>query len=81
MKNKQVEMWRKAELEMERRWCTNVTEEINHSALVHTDHDLLVSVLDLRTVTCPHIETVFQLNCFPTSVSSPENVALSIFLC
>jgi hypothetical protein len=35
---------------MERRWCTNVTEEINHSALVHTDHDLCVSVLDLRRI-------------------------------
>ncbi len=48
MSDRAIEMWRKAELEMERRWCTNVTEEINHSALVHTDHDLLVSVLDLR---------------------------------
>ena len=25
-------------------------------------------------------ETVFQLNCFPKNVSSPENVALTIFL-
>jgi hypothetical protein len=61
MSDRAIEMWRKAELEMERRWCTNVTEEINHSALVHTDHDLLVSVLDLRTVTCPHIDSTYEI--------------------
>lgn len=61
MSDRAIEMWRKSELEMERRWCTNVTEEINHSALVHTDHDLLVSVLDLRTVTCPHIDSTYEI--------------------
>ncbi len=55
------EMWRKAQLEMERRWCANVTEEINNSALVHTDHDLVVSVLDLHTVTCPHIDSTYEI--------------------
>jgi len=61
MSDRAKEMWRKAQLEMERRWCTNVTEEINNSALVHTDHDLLVSVLDLRTVTCPHIDSTYEI--------------------
>ncbi len=28
---------------------------------MNTDHDLLVSVLDLRTVMCPHIESTFEM--------------------
>ena len=61
MSHRAKECWRKAELECERRWCTNDTEEINNSALVYSDHDLLVSVLDLRTVTCPHIESTYDI--------------------
>ena len=28
---------------------------------MNTDHDLLVSVLDFRTVMCPHIESTFEM--------------------
>ena len=46
---------------MERRWCNNKTEVIDNSKIVNTDHDLLVAVLDLRTVLCPHIETTLEM--------------------
>lgn len=55
------EYCRRATLECERRWCKNKTEVINNSDIVNTDHDLLVSVLDLRTVMCPHIESTFEM--------------------
>ena len=61
MSHRSKECWWKAELECERRWCTNDTEAINNSALVYSDHDLLVSVLDLRTVMCPHIESTYDI--------------------
>ncbi len=55
------ECCRRAALECERRWCKNETEVINNSDIVNSDHDLFVSVLDLRTVMCPHIESTFEM--------------------
>lgn len=51
------ECCRRSTLECERRWCNNKTEVIDDADIVNTDRDLLVSVLDLRTVLCPHLDS------------------------
>ena len=61
MSERGQECCRRSALEMERRWCNNRTEVIDNSKIVNTDHDLLVAVLDLRTVLCPHIETTIEM--------------------
>jgi hypothetical protein len=40
---------------------TETIRTTTENDIVNTDHDLLVSVLDLCTVMCPHIESTFEM--------------------
>ena len=51
------EFYRWSTLECDRRWFNNKTEVIDDTDIVNTDRDLLVSVLDLCTVMCPHLDS------------------------
>jgi hypothetical protein len=76
-----LECWRRSELECERRWCSNCTEEINGSPLVNTDHDLLVTFLDFRTAGCPHLSKVEMPRLWKTVLKEYVKHGLNDFDC
>jgi hypothetical protein len=47
----------RAILEGERRWCGNTGETLTGADVIITDRELMSSLLDLRTIRCPHLST------------------------